>query len=446
MADEKRLGSCSKPAGSRLKPEIVDLAPIPGQVLEVLARLEENGFRAYLVGGVVRDLILGREPKDYDIATSAAPDQVRELFPRVLPTGEKHGTVTVLYAGLALETTTLRREGRYSDYRRPDSVEFTGSLREDLSRRDFTINAMALGMNGVLYDFFGGLPDISRKIIRAVGNPRQRFGEDALRMIRAVRFACQLGFAIEKRTGACIRANRRLIARVSAERIREELNAILLSGEPDGGLDLLCSLGLLDFILPELASRAQVAPESGMGDVIGYTMEVLKNTPPKQSVRLAALLHCTGMRGQAGEIMDRLKYDRRTIRQVSVLVGELGIDQVHKPDEKEIKQLISRVGEHNLDDLADLLQARALAAGLPGGIARVENLKRSIKLVLEKNEPFRIKDLALNGNDLKAMGIKPGREMGDILNRLLEVVLERPRMNEKSRLVELVRQWINPPI
>ncbi|MFZ5631833.1 MAG: CCA tRNA nucleotidyltransferase [Bacillota bacterium] len=428
---------------------------------EVLNRLEENGFSAYLVGGVVRDIILGREPKDYDIATSATPDRVRELFPRSVPTGEKHGTVTVLYDGMAVETTTLRREGKYSDHRRPDSVEFTDSLKEDLSRRDFTINSMAVGLDGNIYDFFGGLKDIAGGIIRAVGNPRKRFREDALRMIRAVRFACQLGFSIEEKTRDCIRTNRRLITRVSMKRVREELNAILLSREPHRGVDQMHTLGLLDFIIPELADWAEVAREAGMGDVIGYTTEVLKYSPARLNVRLAALLLGIGRReftagdgrgggpfhrqagsaALAGEIMDWLKYDRRTTRSVVALVREQGIGCNLPEEEKDIKKFIARAGEENLDDLFDLLLAVAMAAGQPGGVSAVENFKRSVKIILKKNDPLRIKDLALNGNDLKALGIRPGREMGNILNRLLEVVLENPEANEKSRLLDLARRW-----
>ncbi|MCL6478726.1 MAG: polynucleotide adenylyltransferase [Peptococcaceae bacterium] len=438
------------PAVEEIKSRIsgrISLEKVPGQVREVLRRLEESGFSAYLAGGVVRDIILGREPRDYDIATSATPDQVRALFPRVAPTGEKHGTVTVLYGGLALETTTLRREGKYSDHRRPDSVEYTDSLREDLSRRDFTINSLAVGLDGNICDFFGGLKDITGGLIRAVGSPEKRFREDALRMIRAIRFACQLGFAIEENTRASIRANRRLITRVSRERIREEFNAILLSREPHRGVDLMRALGLLDFIIPELT---------------GWTgAEVLKHLPARLNVRLAALLSGVGGQGfmagngmggnpfsrqagralLAGEIMERLKYDRKTTRSVVVLVREQGIGCNLPEKEKDVKKIIARVGKENLDDLIDLLLAGAKAGGQPGVVSAGENFKRSVNMILEKNDPLRIKDLAINGNDLKALGIRPGREMGSILNRLLEVVLENPEANEKSRLLELARRW-----
>ncbi len=276
--------------GSSPGQEKIDLRRVPDGVREILDRLERNGYMAYLVGGVVRDIVMGRQPKDYDIATSAAPARVRELFPKVVPTGEKHGTVTVFVNGLGVEVTTLRREGRYSDHRRPDSVRFTGSLKEDLSRRDFTINSLAAGPEGVVYDFFGGLRDIAGGIIRAVGNPKRRFREDALRMLRAVRFSCQTGFTIEERTLESIRINRRLITRVSAERIREELNAILLSDLPHRGVQLIYHCGLMEYILPELADWFQAGEEAGRGGVCGYTLDLLRRTPARLNVRLAALL------------------------------------------------------------------------------------------------------------------------------------------------------------
>lgn len=433
----------------------IDSGKVPAEVWEVMSRLNQGGFKAYLVGGVVRDIILGREPKDYDIATSATPSRVRELFPKVVPTGEKHGTVTVINGRLGVEVTTLRRESRYSDHRRPDSVEFTQSLKEDLSRRDFTINSLAAGLDGEIYDFFGGLEDIGNGVIRAVGNPNKRFREDALRMIRAVRLTCQTGFSIEGRTLECVRLNRRLIARVSMERIREELNAILLSELPHLGVELIYTCGLMHYILPELADWADVGREAGRGDVIRGTLDVLRHTPAKLNVRLAALLrgigrtvclngsekavnsggHSAGAAVPAAEILDRLKYDRKTARSVSVLVN------CSLPEEKNIKKFIGCVGAENLNDLFDLFRAEAGVCGGSGGEDAVKRVQEAAEEILKNNEPLLIKDLALNGNDLKALGIKPGREMGDILKRLLEVVLEDPGMNDKNRLLDLVRRW-----
>lgn len=434
----------------RINPEVV-----PRQVREVMSRLEQNNFRAYLVGGVVRDIILGRGPKDYDIATSATPAQVRELFPRVIPTGERHGTVTVLNGGLGVEVTTLRREGRYSDNRRPDTVEFTQSLREDLSRRDFTMNSLAVGSDGFIYDFFGGIRDISGGIIRAVGSPGKRFREDALRMVRAVRLACQTGFSIEEKTLQSVARNCRLTARVSRERIREELNAILLSEQPHRGIGLVFACGLAEYILPELADRAQVDRENGRGDFLGHTLEVIRRTPPRLNVRLAALVHgvgrpeCRTLRpgeggpgggGAAAELLDSLKYDRRTVRAVASLVENSG-PVCGLPDRKSIKRLIARVGVGNIEDLFALLEAESGAAGLAGGAENVRGLREASASILGNREPIQVRDLAINGNDLKALGFRPGREMGAVLEGLLEEVLDSPGNNEREYLLELARRW-----
>lgn len=436
----------------------IDLDIIPSPVREVLARLEENNFRAYLVGGVVRDIIQGREPRDYDIATSAPPDKVCGLFPASVPTGLKHGTVTVIHGGLGIETTTLRRDGKYSDNRRPDSVEFTQSLREDLSRRDFTINSLAADGRGKVYDFFSGLKDMAEGIIKAVGKPGKRFREDALRMMRAVRFSCQLGFDIEYKTMESIRLNRRLIARVSTERIREELSDILLSPQPRKGLRLLFCSGLLEYILPELAEGAWVDGEDEKKAVFSQTLDMLENSPARLNVRLACLLHAvaqpgpnasgavrsrnirrrTGILEPTEEILARLKYDRRTIRSVAALVREC---TSHPSGEKDIKKLLARVGEDNLEDLFDLWRAGSGTAGRPGAEDTVNNIEKKAQAILKQNLPLKVTDLAVDGNDLKSLGISPGREMGATLNRLLEVVLDKPEMNQKSLLLDLVQGW-----
>ena len=431
----------------------IKLDAIPPQVREVMERLGRRGFSVYLVGGVVRDLVQGRDPRDYDIATGATPDQVSGLFERVALIGEKHGTVTVISGGLGIEVTTLRRDGCYSDSRRPDTVEFTGSLKEDLSRRDFTINSLAADLEGNVYDFFGGLKDISGGIIRAVGDPEKRFKEDALRMMRALRIACQTGFAIEERTLESIRASRRRIARVSLERIREELNDILVSSEPHRGVELMKYCGLMGFIIPELDSY----------QALGYTLEVLKNTPARLNVRLAALLYVMGAdcpppeeshecryrrRGDddynpVEEILDRLKYDRRTVRSVTAMVRER-ITGIDIDREKNIKKFMTRVGPENLEDIFSLWRAAASAAGEKGKAAAVKTLERKVRGILERNLPLRIKDLSINGNDLKGLGIRQGREMGRILHRLLDIVLDDPHSNQKDFLLDLARKWKSP--
>ncbi|HBV98784.1 MAG: hypothetical protein JL50_11695 [Peptococcaceae bacterium BICA1-7] len=427
----------------------IDMNTVPLQVREVMERLGRRGFSVYLVGGVVRDFLQGREPRDYDVATGATPDQVCGLFEKVVLTGEKHGTVTVISGDLSIEVTTLRRDGCYSDSRRPDTVLFTGNLKEDLSRRDFTINSLAADLDGNVYDFFGGLKDISGRIIRAVGDPEKRFKEDALRMMRALRIACQTGFSIEERTLESIRASRRRIARVSPERIREELNDILVSSLPHRGVELMKYCGLMGFIVPELDSLQDLR----------YTLEMLKNTPAGLNVRLAALLYVMGAdcpppedRGECRyrrtdnnynpveEILDRLKYDRRTVQSVTAIVRER-IAWVDIGLEKSIKKFMARVRPENLEDIFSLWRASAAAAGEKGSTAAVVALEERARGILENNLPLRVRDLAINGNDLKAMGIRPGKEMGRILRSLLDIVLDDPQKNQKVFLIDLVKGW-----
>ncbi|MCL4441758.1 MAG: polynucleotide adenylyltransferase, partial [Firmicutes bacterium] len=439
----------------------INIYNLPAPVREIMARLERGGFRSYLVGGVVRDYIQGRVPKDYDIATIATPDQVRRLFPRVIPSGLKHGTVKVIEGGLEIEVTTLRRDGRYSDCRRPDGVEFTFSLREDLSRRDFTINSLAADIGGRVYDFFGGLKDIAGGIIRAVGDPGKRFREDGLRMMRAIRFACQMKFVVESVTLNSIRSNRRLISRVSMERIRDELNGILMSEMPREGVDLLFWCGLMDHILPYLADLAAVEKEAGTKGIYSRTLDVLSDSPARLNVRLAALLHCAaGLDGPGAcaagkgrlkrrrqeapgtveEMISRLKYDRRTAASVLELVGMCNAWRFLS-GEKEIKRFLGCVGAGNIEDVFDLWTAHARASGGAGDEESIWVLRSSMESILAKKAPVSIKDLALNGNDLKRMGIRPGRDMGLILDRLLEAVLDRPEVNERPLLMEMVREW-----
>ncbi|MHB8158177.1 MAG: CCA tRNA nucleotidyltransferase [Desulfocucumaceae bacterium] len=429
----------------------INISVIPLQVRQIMERLNRNCHRSYLVGGVVRDIIQGREPKDYDIATSATPGQVRGLFARVISTGERHGTVTIIKGGLGVEATTLRRDGKYSDCRRPDSVEFTGSLKEDLSRRDFTINSLAADLEGNVYDFFGGLGDISEGIIRAVGDPGRRFREDGLRMMRAIRFASQTGFAIEDQTLLSITANQGLISRVSMERIRDEFSAILVSALPRKGVELISGCGLMSHIIPEMDSLT----------VKNYTllMAVLENTPVRLNVRLAGLLSfIAGDRpslldpeefiyrsrredtvNPVEEILCRLKYDRKTITAVNVLAGER-ITENSFTNEKSIKRLMGRVGVENLEELFELWQAIAAADRAEGVKRRICQIEKTVEVILSSKQPILVKDLALNGNDLKKIGIRPGREMGLILQRLLDIVLDKPEMNEKDVLMGIVRR------
>jgi len=406
----------------------IDMSLIPGQVREVMKTLDDKGFKAYLAGGVVRDILLGRIPRDYDIATSALPGQVGGLFNKVAPTGEKYGTVTVLQGGQSVEVTTLRREGIYSDHRRPDDIEFTAGLKEDLARRDFTINAMAADLNGRVYDFFGGIPDLQAGLVKTVGSPESRFREDALRLIRAVRFACQLNFIIEKKTLKGIVNLRYLVKLISLERIREEINRILLSEFAGRGMLLLRDTGLLDYIIPDLAVAVSL-PD---------TAAVLCSLPARLNVRLAVLMGDIGP-ARAEKVMARLKYDRRTVRTVTSLIKN-GTTRCIPGDRVFLKGIINRVGKENLEDFFNVRQALAAVTGQEEA-TELEDMKQCIMSILNNHEPLQIKDLALDGGDLKEAGVAPGPEMGDMLESLLEIVLERPEMNEKEQLLGLVRNW-----
>ena len=444
--------------GIHVERDKINLSSVPIQVKEVIAILERNSFKAYLVGGVVRDIFMGKKPNDYDIATSATPTQVLQFFPGALPTGEKHGTVTVFNGGQGMEVTTLRREGKYRDHRRPDRVEFITDLKEDLSRRDFTINALAMGPDGTLYDYFGGLQDIRDGVIRAVGDPRKRFYEDALRMMRAIRFSCQTGFSIEPNTLECIKENSRLLARVSAERVQQEFNAILLSDLSHLGILLIYVLGLMESIIPELAEWIQLENGMGRGKLFSCIQDVLKLTPAKLTIRLAVLLCDLGKNINSveapgenscnnpvygseitGEVLRRLKYDRKTIKSVTSLVNNCGAEWIR--ERKEIKRVMGRMGTQDFVDLLALLQARSTVSGDSIGEAEVKKLRQMVVEIIANKEPYRLKDLDLNGQDLKKIGIVSGPEMGKVLNKLMDNVLENPEMNQKQRLLELLQSW-----
>lgn len=425
-------------------------------VLEIIALLERNGFKAYLVGGVVRDILMGKDPKDYDIATTAIPNQVLQIFPGSVFTGEKYGTVTVIHNGQSVEVTTLRKEGPYTDYRRPGSVAFITDLKEDLSRRDFTINALAVGSDGTLYDYFDGLPDLRKEIIRAVGDPDKRFCEDALRMMRAIRFSCQIGFSIEAETWKSIKENCELLAKISAERIQQELNAILLSELPQRGIRLLYDCGLMDAIFPELAEWMRIKGRADENPLLGFIEDVLKHTPASLGVRLAALLCDLGRsnpslesRGdiniritdgaEMAEVMlRRLKYDGKTIKSVVSLINYCGIGWIG--ERKEIKRAMGSMDLKDFTDLLDLLGARIRSMHVPDGDSLIHTLEQVVMAIIENQEPYRLKDLDINGNDLKKIGMTSGPEVGKVLSHLLELVLENPEMNQKERLLELARK------
>ena len=436
---------------------------IPEDVTKLLGKLQNAGHEAYIVGGSVRDSLLGKTPSDWDICTSAKPNKIIELFNssgyKTIETGLKHGTITIVIADEHFEVTTFRMDGDYSDGRRPDNVEFTDDIVKDLSRRDFTINAMAYSHEKGLIDPYNGLDYLNSKVIRCVGDPNKRFQEDGLRMLRAIRFASQLEFKIERQTAMAIVDNRKLLRCISQERIREELNKILISENPSGGMTALRTLKLLDYIIPELNdcyNFNQHNPNHDK-DVFEHTMSVLDNIEPKLELRLAALFHDIGKpntftMGEDGtghfyshhkesaricrEIMTRLKYSNKEIEYVSELVY-YHMTRYEKLRTSSVKKFINKVGVDRLDDLFKLFIADRIGSKAPYEFDDIYRLKFECEKVLSEKQPLGIKDLAVNGYDLMKIGIPQGKEIGGTLKALLDAVLEDSNLNDKDTLLRM---------
>ncbi|MEW6032471.1 MAG: HD domain-containing protein [Bacillota bacterium] len=445
---------------------------LPRPVRRVMHNLVRHGFDAYAVGGAVRDLLLGRPPEDWDVATSARPVYVMSIFPRTVPTGLRHGTVRVIErSGAEVDVTTFRIEGPYSDRRRPDHVEFTDSLETDLARRDFTVNALALDLRGNLVDPFGGVRDLARGVIRCVGLPAKRFTEDALRMMRAVRLSAELGFRLDPETARAIRRYADLLARISVERVRDELERCLVSPLPDRALEDLRSLGLLSHVIPELEEGVGLEQnEHHAHTVWEHTLLTVASTPPAPHLRLAAMLHDVakprtltvedGRRHffghervgaeMAGEILSRLRYDKATVSRVVHLVRH-HMALRGQPDMKDaaVRRLINRVGAENIPDLIKLRRADRRASGSAGGPADLATAALLVRIerLLKEEKAFSLSDLAVTGRDvMRVARIGPGPQVGLILRRLLEEVLEDPSLNERSRLEERIREMVRPSL
>jgi len=453
---------------------------IDSKVKEAAAIFTRAGKQVYLVGGAVRDLLRGRKAKDWDLATDARPEEVIALFQKkpypsfVIPTGIKHGTVTVHFKGLSMEVTTFRSESGYSDGRRPDSVEFGVSIEEDLSRRDFTMNAAAYRLpSGPLVDPFDGRGDIKRRFIRTVGRPEERFSEDGLRPIRALRFASELGFSVDEALLAAIPAAISFTAKVASERIRDELDRIIASGKPSAALLLMEKTGLLQALIPELAACRGVKQDRihGCGfhrfDVLDHSLLACdfaaRQVSPDQFSQtvgcLAALYHDIGkpvtaqidedgMRtfyrhekesaALAGNILRRFRYPNMVTDTVCHLIEEHMFHYEENWTDAAVRRFIVRVGEENLADLFAL--RRADAYGLAGKEPPPDFLlpfQERIEETLRQNGALSLKDLALSGKDLIAAGIPPGKHMGIILSELLETVLDDPALNTREKLLEI---------
>ncbi len=432
---------------------------IPEEAQYVMQQLNINNHQSYLVGGCVRDMLLDKEPKDFDICTSALPDDVVRIFNKTIPTGLQHGTVTVLINHYPIEVTTMRKDGIYKDSRRPDTVIFTDKLEEDVQRRDFTINALALDNRLNLYDYINGVEDLHNKTIKAVGDPNERFNEDPLRLMRAIRFCCQLNFRLSLNTAKSIYSNSEFIQKIAIERIREELNHILISNSPAIGIRELYKYNLLQYIMPELSICVGFDQNNIYHDkdIFEHVMTVVENIPNDLTLRLAALLHDIAkpqtfngghfyrhhIEGAdlAEEIMKRMKYDNNTIEKVKTLVF-YHMDRYEDLSYAGVKRFINRIGIENVEDLFELQIADIKGCKPPHNFDSVINLKNKVQEVLNAQQPMSIKDLDINGNDLIQLGIKPSKEMGDILNGLLEMVLENPELNNKETLLRLVKKYI----
>ena len=386
---------------------------IPEQVNSILETIQGAGYETYVVGGCVRDALLGREPHDWDITTSALPGQVKKLFPRTIDTGLKHGTVTVMCGAVGYEVTTFRVDGVYEDGRHPKEVTFTPSLEEDLKRRDFTINAMAYDGRGGLIDLFGGQKDLERGLIRAVGDPAQRFSEDALRIMRAVRFSAQLGYEIEEATLKAASDLAPNLQKISAERIREELEKTLMSVSlvrKDRVLRL--SMLLHDMGKPACRTTDEKGIDHFYGHAdVGYEM--------------------------ARSILKRLKYDNATIRQVLPIVK--WHDMQVRLTEPAVRRAVVKIGEDLFPLFLEVKQADMLAQSTFQREEKQEILDTLGGLysrIIERGDCLNLKDLTVKGSDLIALGIRPGKEMGTILTQMLEDVLNVPEHNNKEYLVK----------
>lgn len=434
---------------------------VPKQVKEFADHFLKGNFSLYIVGGAVRDYYLGINSSDYDFATDALPEEVQKLFRRVIPTGIKHGTITVLFKGASYEVTTFRVDGTYEDLRRPSSITFVRSLEEDLKRRDFTINALAVkASTGELIDHHEGLKDLNRKIIRAIGEPLQRFNEDALRIMRGCRLVAQLEFTLEEETLQAMAELATNLKEVSGERIRGELFKILESRHPSLGLNALNQCGALMVILPELKGGEGVEQKGfHYEDVMRHNFSTCDAAPQgKPLVRLAALLHDIGKpvtkevdkdgevtfhnhenRGEemALAIMERLKCSNEEKERVANLIRNHMFNYNDEWSDGAVRRFIKRVGLENLDDLFDLRLADQKAIHGHINTKNILALKGRITNVLEESAALSVKDLAINGEDLAALEIPRGPVMGIILNELLESVLDDPTQNEREQLLTI---------
>lgn len=437
---------------------------LPQQVAYIIKSLEQNGYEAFAVGGCIRDSIIGRKPQDWDIATSAKPENVKAVFDKTIDTGLIHGTVTVMVERSPYEVTTYRTEGKYLNNRKPEKVAFIDSIEEDLSRRDFTINSMAYNDIKGLIDPYHGLLDIEKKVIKAVGNPEQRFEEDALRMLRAIRFSAQLGYDIAPPTFRAIVTKSHLIRNISAERIRDELSKTLLS-DPFAFIKLHEG-ELLKHIMPELDSCFFVEQNNPyhMYNVAMHSLNSAASIAKEPALRWAMLLHDIGKADtisidekginhfynhsrvsvqKAEKIMKRLRFDNLAINRIKSLI--LHHDREVADGEKGVRKAIADIGPDLFRDWL-LVKEADIRAQHPDKtserLAKLDRVRAIYEKIIAEKQCLTIKDLAVNGNDLTAIGFKPDKELGRVLKALLEKVLEQPELNSRDTLLGLAKEYL----
>lgn len=399
---------------------------IPKNVQKIIDIFYNNGYEAFIVGGCVRDIILNKVPNDYDITTNATPDEVISIFNeyKTIPTGIKHGTITLIMDNNHYEITTYRIEGKYSDNRRPDNVEYTKSIIEDLKRRDFTVNSMAYNHKIGLIDEFNGIYDINNKTIRCVGDASTRFKEDALRMIRAIRFSAKLNFDIEDNTIKSIYENSNLIVNVSKERIKDELNKIIISQNPQS-LHLIYDTKLFKYMgidIPLIKKEY---------------IDVLNKCRKDIALRIALYLNYINDVEYSINILKMLKYDNKTINKCRVLLENFNENIIE--DKKNIKIYLNKIGKDNLYDLIYLKKIYYIYFTLKEEYIKINNVEETLNSIIDENECYEIKSLSINGNDLNNLGYR-GPAVGEILNKLLYIVIENPFMNEKHKLLNILEE------
>ncbi len=440
---------------------------LPEKVSQIINKLNNEGFEAYAVGGCVRDSLLGRVPDDWDITTSALPLEVKRIFRRTVDTGIKHGTVTVMLGDEGFEVTTFRVDGEYTDHRHPSGVEFTRDLREDLLRRDFTINAMAYSEKTGIVDMYGGMEDLEAKVIKAVGDPDARFDEDALRIMRAVRFAAQLGFSIEEETRAAILRHVEFLKDVSEERIETELTKLIISPHPEF-IENAYDLGITKVILPEF-DKMMETPQNNpfhMYDVGRHTIKVMQGVPATKLMRYTALLHdiskpdckTTDEKGidhfkmhpllgadKARDIMKRLKMDNDIIKSVTRLIYWHDYGIYGDFTKRSLRRMLNKLGAENFPDFLAVRRGDMFGQSDYRKEEKEENYRYLEKLyneIMAEGNCLTVKELDIKGQDIMQLGIPAGPKVGETLNYLLEKVMDEPELNTREELTKLAEEYI----